>query len=263
MGALEGKTVIVTRAREQAGEFTAFIESRGARAIVIPTIEIVPPLSWEEADGAIKEIAQYHWLVFTSANGVKFFLERVRSTQGGLGGLAGRSICAIGPWTGKALEKEGLNVDFMPTEYVAEALIEQSGEIPWEGRKVLLPRATEAREVVPEQLRRLGAAVDVVPVYRTIRPPVSREEFRKVLGSGGADAIAFTSASTVRNFVELFPEGEAKALLGTVAVAAIGPVTAGKAGEYGVETDVMPKEYTIPALTEALERYFENGAQSM
>jgi uroporphyrinogen III methyltransferase/synthase len=144
----------------------------------------------------------------------------------------------------------------MPTEHVAEALVAQGGAEGWAGTRVLFARAAEGREVIPEGLRKRGARVDVVAVYRNVPPPLSAEQFRKVL-RGGADAITFTSGSTVQNFAALFPAGEAARLLEGVAVGCIGPVTADAARGLGLEVAVMPEEYTIAAFTTALERYFE------
>jgi uroporphyrinogen III methyltransferase/synthase len=255
-GGLKGRTIIITRAREQAGEFSQLLSSRGARVVEIPTIEIVPPDSWEAADRAIGRLQHYHWLILTSVNGVRFFLTRVREKLGDLTALCDLRICAIGPRTRSAILKEGLAVDFMPTEYIAEAIISEAGEKTWKGTRVLLARAAEAREVVPEQMRRLGAEIDVVPVYRTVCPSVSRTRFQKLLRSGEADVITFTSSSTVRNFVALFPEGEARELLREVAVACIGPVTAGTAREHGLPVSLVPRDYTIPALALAIGEHF-------
>lgn len=256
MGALSGKKIIVTRAKHQAGEFVRRLEEARALPVAIPTIEITDPESYDEADEAVGRIAGYNWLILTSVNGVRFFLRRVQEKHGGLSALAGIKTCAVGPRTREALLKEGLTVDFMPTEHVAEALVEESGE-DWQGKKVLYARAAEGRDVIPDGLRSMGAEVDVVAVYRNVKPKTSAREFRKVLEGGEADAITFTSASTVKNFAGLFKKGEASGLLEGVAVACIGPVTAAAALDLGIETDVMPENYTIPALTAALEEYFE------
>jgi len=256
MGALAGKRIVVTRARHQAGEFVRRLEERGATAVAIPTIEIVPPLSWEEADRAIEKVGSYHWLILTSVNGVKFFLRRVREKLGGLSALAGLRICAVGPRTRDVILGEGLQVDFMPTEHVAEAVVGEPGEREWKGKRVLFARAAEGRDVIPDGLRKRGAEVDVVAVYRNVRPETSGEDFRRVLTGGEADAITFTSASTVRNFAGLFADGEAARLLEGVAVACIGPVTAAAARDLGLTVDVEPERYTIPALAEALEAFF-------
>jgi uroporphyrinogen III methyltransferase/synthase len=141
---------------------------------------------------------------------------------------------------------------------VAEAVVRELGE-EWKDKKVLFARAAEGRDVIPVGLRDAGAEVDEVAVYRNVRPESSAGEFREALGEGKADAITFTSASTVKNFAGLFPEGDAAGLLEGVAVACIGPVTAAAAEELGIAPDVMPKDYTIPALTRALEEFFNTG----
>jgi uroporphyrinogen III methyltransferase/synthase len=258
MSALAGKKIVVTRAKHQAGEFIRLLQERGAVPVAIPTIDIVDPESWEDADRALERIGSYHWLILTSVNGVRFFLRRVQNRLGGLSSLAGLRICAVGPRTREAVLKEGLTVDFMPTEHVAEAVVRERGE-EWEGRKVLFARAAEGRDVIPAGLRAAGAEVDEVAVYRNVRPESSGREFRDALGDGRADAITFTSGSTVKNFARLFPEGEAAGLLEGVTVACIGPVTAEAAEELGIEPDVVPKNYTIPALAEALEDFFNTG----
>jgi len=259
VGALEGKTIVVTRAAHQAGEFIRLLEERGAAAVAIPTIDIVDPESWEETDRALGNLGSYDWLILTSVNGVNFFLRHAREKLGGLSDLESRRICAVGPRTRDAILKEGLHVDFMPAEHVAEAVVEESGE-NWVGKKALFPRAAEGRDVIPEGLRRLGAEVDVIPVYRNVLPGTSAEEFRKVLGAGGADAITFTSGSTVKNFIALFPQGTAAGILAGTAVACIGPITSAAAREGGVNVDVEPEQYTIPALTKALEEHFDRRA---
>jgi len=259
MSALTGKTIVVTRARHQAGEFVRLIEKRGGRAVAIPTIEIVEPETWKPVDEAIDGIARYQWLILTSANGADYFLRRFRSRRGSCDALRGLRICAVGPKTRASIEKEGLEVAFMPSEHVAEAVVEQGGAETWRGARVLFARAAEGREVIPEGLEGMGARVDVVAVYRNVPPPLSAKRFREVLAGGGADAITFTSGSTVQNFASRFPGGEAARLLAGTAVGCIGPVTADTARSLGLEVTVVPEEYTIPAFIEALELYFERG----
>jgi uroporphyrinogen III methyltransferase/synthase len=261
VGALDGKTVIVTRAAHQAGEFIRLLEERGANAVAIPTIEIVDPESWETADRALESIGSYDWLILTSVNGVRFFLRRVQQKLGGLSSLAGMRICAVGPRTREALLREGLRVDFMPAEHIAEAIVEESGE-DWKGKRVLFARAEEGRDVIPDGLRALGAEVDLVSVYRNVLPGTSADEFRSALSGGKADAITFTSASTVKNFIELLPRGEAERLLQGTVVACIGPVTSAAAESGGLAVEVEPQEYTTAALAEALEKHFSQRAEA-
>lgn len=257
MGALTGKTVVVTRAPEQAGEFSRLLRERGATAVEIPTIEIVPPASWEEVDRAIDRLPEYDWLILTSVNGVRWFFDRVKERRGGLAGLQGVQICAVGPKTRELIAREGLNVAFVPSQYRAEVLVEEAGEAAWRGKRILLPRAAEGREVIPAAMRGLGAELEMVTVYRTIPSPAGRERARNLLRAGRVDAVTFTSGSTVTNFAALFDSGDLPGLLAKVAVACIGPVTADAARAAGLQVSVLADAATIPALVEALEHHFE------
>ena len=255
MGALSGRTVIVTRARHQAGEFVRLLESRGARAIAIPTIEIAPPESWADADAAIADLESYDWIILTSVNGAEGFLGRLKELRGTAAAASVCRICAVGPKTRGAVEREGLEVSFMPERHVAEAVVEEAPAGTWEGQRVLFARAARGRDVIPVELGKLGASVDLVAVYRNIKPPSAREAFEKAF-SEGVDAITFSSGSTVKNFAGLFPDGDARRILEKVTVACIGPVTADEAKKLGIGVDVMPETYTIRGMADALERYF-------
>jgi uroporphyrinogen III methyltransferase/synthase len=253
---LSGKTVLVTRAPGQAGEFSRLLRERGATVVEVPTIEIVPPESWAEADRAIDRLPAYDWLILTSVNAVDRFFRRVRERRGGLACLAGVRICAVGPKTRAAIEREGLAVAFQPSVFRAEGLIREAGEGAWRGARVLFPRAAEGREVIPDEMRRLGAELEMVTVYRTVPSPAGRERLRLLLAGGGPDAVTFTSGSTVTSFVSLLDPGQVAALAGRVVVACIGPVTAAAAREAGLPVDVLAREATIPALADALEERF-------
>lgn len=256
MNPLAGKTVLVTRAPGQAGEFSRLLRERGASVVEVPTIEIVPPESWEEADRAIDRLPHYDWLVLTSANAVDRFLRRVRERRGDLWCLAGVRICAVGPKTRAALEDAGLAVEFQPSVYRAEGLIDEAGEGAWRGKRVLFPRAAEGRDVIPDEMRRVGATLDLVIVYRTVPSPAGREKLRELLAAGTLDAATFTSGSTVKSFAALLDPAQLAAIPGRVAVACIGPVTAEEARAAGLPVDVLAKEATIPALADALEAHF-------
>lgn len=258
MGALSGRRVIVTRARHQAGEFVAILEARGARAVTIPTIEIAPPENWAAVDDAIAKLETYDWIIVTSVNGAEAFFGRLKERAGSTSPASSCRICTVGPKTKGAVEKEGLPVAFMPQRHVAEAVVEEAPPGAWEGKRVLFARAAEGRDVIPSELKKRGAAVDLVAVYRNVRPDSSRRAFEQALEEG-ADAITFSSGSTVKNFAGLFPDGEARRILQGVAVACIGPVTADETKKLGITVDVMPETYTIPALAEALERHFDAG----
>ena len=253
---LFGQRILVTRARDQAVEFTDLLKLYGADPVEFPTIEIAPPESWEALDGAIRKIEEYHWLIFTSVNGVLYFLERLKAAGKDIRALKGIKLCAIGPRTAQEIERMGVRVDLMPDEYVAEAVIGQMGRHDLNGRKVLIPRAAVARDVLPEALTRMGAHVEVVAAYRTVRPTRDLEWVKNLLQGRQISVITFTSSSTVRNFVEMFGPEESRRLLKDVAVACIGPITAKTVEEYGLTVRILPKDSTIPALAQAIVEHF-------
>lgn len=253
---LFGKRVLVTRALEQAGEFSKILERNGAEPVQFPTIKTVAPPSWKPLDKAIKKIGSYDWAIFTSVNGVKYFFERLYKLDLDIRELKGVKVCAIGPMTEKAIKKLGIKVDLTPREYIAESVIEALGKRRIKGKKFLLARAMKAREIIPQEIKRLGGRIDVVPSYRTIRPAKEADELKKMLLAGEVDVITFTSSSTVTNFASMFKKADLAELLKDVKVACIGPVTADTAKGYGISVDIMPKAYTIPALTQAMADYF-------
>ena len=256
---LFGKRVIVTRSREQASDFSVLLEKHGAEPIEFPTIETVPPRDWKELDAAIKNLSKYDWAIFTSVNGVQYFIERLKKQGKDIRELKGIKICAIGPATAKSIEDLGIKVDLVPKEYRAEAIIDGLGKNKIEGKRFLLPRALKAREVLPEEIKRLGGKVDVVSAYRTIKPKEKTEEMRKMFEEKRIDVVTFTSSSTVENFVSMFKKGEVSSLLNGAKVACIGPITKDTATKLDIKTDIMPEKYTIPALTEAIVGYFRKG----
>lgn len=251
---LFGKRVVVTRAREQSSDFAEILERHGACVVEFPTIEIVPPASWDAIDGAIEKLDTYDWAIFTSVNGVKYFIERLKSKGRDVRDLKGIRLCAIGPKTASEIEELGLRIDFVPKEYRAEGIIEGLGDV--KGKRILIPRAEVAREILPEELSRMGGAVDVVTAYRTIRPEGKTAEIRDLFKQGKIDAVTFASSSTVTNFLQMFEDGEGIKFLMDVKVASIGPITAETARKKGIETAIMPKDYTIPALAEAIVDYY-------
>ena len=254
---LFGKRVLVTRAREQAGELSSLLAERGAEPVECPTIQIVPPANWTELDGAIADLSRYQWLVFTSVNGVKPFMDRLR--RNGLDGRAasGLRLCCIGPRTAEALAAYGLRADVVPSEYQAEGVIEAMKAIGVKGQRVLIARAAVAREILPEQLRELGADVQVVTAYRTVLPEVETERMKDLLQKQALHVLTFASSSTVRNFSRLFDSREEmRRLTGGAVVACIGPITAKTAAEEGLPVTITAAENTIPALVEAIVQYY-------
>jgi uroporphyrinogen III methyltransferase/synthase len=243
---LFGKRVVVTRAREQADTLAALLGALGAGVIELPTIEIRPPSDSAPLERAIARLETYDWLIFTSANGVRFFLDRLDGSQHDLRKLRAR-ICAIGPATRSAVEALHLKVDLMGKEYVAESLLESFAAHDLAGKRVLLPRAAVARDLVPVELTRRGALVDVVEAYRTVAPEHLAERVHEVLALR-PNCITFTSSSTVRNLVEACG---AEALRG-IPVASIGPITTETARSLGVEVAAQAKIFTVEGLVDAV-----------
>ncbi len=253
---LSGKRILVTRARDQAAVFSSSLRQWGAQVIEFPTIEIVPPKSWRQLDRAIEQIASYDWLIFTSANGVRYFWQRwkKRKREPLPSSL---KVCAIGPATAARLSERGIQVHYTPKEFVAEAILRGFRKLKIKGGKILLARARGARDVLPEGLRKLGARVDVVEAYRTVRPKGGSKRLKELLTKQKVDMITFTSSSTVNHFIELLRKEEPQRLLENQIIACIGPITARTAKGWGIKVHVQPKQYTIPALTEAIVRYFK------
>jgi uroporphyrinogen III methyltransferase/synthase len=255
---LFGKCIVVTRAREQASGFLKALEGLGAQCIEFPTIRVAPPESWDPLDQAIRSLERYQWLLFTSANGVKYFRERLQTLGKDVRDLKGLKIGAIGPKTAEAWEHLGLRPDLVPQEYLAEAVAEGLRAEGIRGMRILLPRAKKAREVLPQALRRMGARVDVVSAYQTVQPDDDSHRVRKMLEQGAIHMVTFTSSSTVTNFVKMFaPDGQRlQEWMDQVAVACIGPITANTARENGFSVALVPPEYTIESLTEGIVQYF-------
>ncbi|MEE9614502.1 MAG: uroporphyrinogen-III C-methyltransferase [Thermodesulfobacteriota bacterium] len=259
---LFGKNVLVTRTLEQAGAFSHLLNRAGAEAINFPTIKIAPPASYKELDRAIGRLGGYDWAIFTSVNTVKYFFDRLGKLGKDVRELKGVRICAIGPMTANAVKRLGIRVDLTPREYRAEAIIEALGRRRIKGKKFLLPRALKARELLPEEIKRLGGRIDVATAYRTLRPRKETGRIKEMLKEGGIDVVTFTSSSTVTNFVKGFKKGELGELLSGVRIACIGPITADTARGFGLAVDIMPGEYTVSALTEAMAEYYKSDRDS-
>ncbi|WP_028129683.1 uroporphyrinogen-III C-methyltransferase [Selenomonas sp. AE3005] len=247
---LFGKRILVTRARSQASKLTAKLENLGAEVIEVPAITITDPVDLYAAlDQAIGQLQDYHWVMFTSANGVKHFFARLLQAGKDARALGYAKIAAIGSATAAELKKYGLVADVVPGEYRAEGIIEaMKGKLPPHA-KILLPRAEEAREILPEKLREMGAEVDVVSAYRTVCAAADGEALTSELNEGRIDMVTFTSSSTVKNLVNIIGSAD---LLNGVKTACIGPVTADTAKSLGIEPDIIAKEYTIDGLVEAI-----------
>jgi uroporphyrinogen III methyltransferase/synthase len=243
---LHGQTVVVTRAREQASTLKAALQELGAEVIELPTIEIQPAPDYTALDRAIANLARYEWLIFTSANGVRFFLDRLDASPIDLRGIRSR-ICAIGPATREALERFHMKVDVTAEEYVAEGLLKALDPFPLLGTRVLIARAAVARDVIPRELERRGAKVDVVEAYRTVTPANLAARAAEVF-AGRPDWVTFTSSSTVENLLAAIGR---EGLQGTKA-ASIGPITSATLRAHGIEPAVEAAIFTIPGLVAAI-----------
>ncbi len=246
---LFGRTVVVTRAREQASESVRLFSALGARVLEFPAIAVHPLPDNAELDAALARLADYAWIVFTSANGARFFGRRLEALGLDARALGGVRVAAIGPATAQAVREQlGVRADLVPPAYVAESVAQSLVALGVAGQRVLLPRAKEAREVLPDELRKAGAVVDVIPVYETLPDLAHPEHILEELAAGRVDCVTFGSSSTVRHFLGAVP---AERLRG-VSLACIGPITAGTLRSYGLEPAITAEEFTVPALVQAV-----------
>ena len=257
---LSGLRILVGRARHQAGALSAGLRLAGAHVLEIPFIEIRKPRSYRPFDAALSNLEAYDWLILTSVNGVEALWERLQKLRVAKRELRHLKIAAIGPATKQAIEHRGLKVDIIPEQYVAESVVDAlRGKV--KGKRVLLARAKVARDVIPRELRKLGAKVDVAEAYETVIPRNSRTRLRAALKAPKRrpDVVTFTSSSTVRNFVALlkgtrtdFTRAGVPAPRGRLRFASIGPITSATLRELGLLVDIEAREYTIPGLIAAI-----------
>lgn len=259
---LLGKRIVVTRAREQASDLVKRLSDLGAECLEYPTIRVVAPHDAKPLDNAIENLSTYDWIVFTSVNGVKFFFERLLGLDRDVRSLNRLRTAAIGPVTAAQLLAHGLKSDIIPADYRAEAVVEAFRQEDLKGKKILLPRAAEARPVLPDELRKMGARVDEVTAYLTEKVQDNAELLIEQLEARTVDLITFTSSSTVKNFKALLPPTNFKDLIADVPVASIGPITTDTATELGFEVRITAESYTIPGLCEAILSYYGSRATS-
>jgi uroporphyrinogen-III synthase len=249
---LSGIRILVGRSRHQASVLASGLRELGAEVIEIPFIQIKNPKSFQPLDAALKNVKTYDWLILTSVNGVETTWERIRKLGIRFDRLSHLKIAAIGPATKKAIEQHGLKVHLVPKQYVAESVV-KSLRSRVAGKRVLLARAKLARDVIPRELRKQGAQVDVVEAYQTVLPESSRRKLRALFEDPKRrpHVVTFTSSSTVRNFVALLA-GQAAPASRT---ASIGPITSATLREFGLPVDIEAQEYTIPGLVEAIRAW--------
>jgi uroporphyrinogen III methyltransferase/synthase len=251
---LFGKKIVITRATEQARDFAELLEEAGAEVIPFPTIQLMPPENWKIADTALRHLDSFDWVLFTSVNGVSGFFNRLRSLGGDVRDLKGVRLGAIGPKTSARVSAYGLKVDVFPDEYRAEALADRLGKV--QGQKILLARAQEARDILPQTLELRGAHVTVAPMYRTIKTRKISLDVKKRLLAGDIDAVTFTSSSTVDGFMRHFSTSQRRRLFERTKAAAIGPITAATLRDHQVRPAIRATRYTTEALAKAIVHYF-------
>jgi len=252
---LFGRRILVTRAREEAGRLAALVTALGGEAYEFPAIAVEEMPDSRPLDQAVRELGSYQWVVFTSANGVRFFWARLWAQGGDARAFAGVKVAAIGSRTAQTLAQCGLRADVVPEEFRAEAVLAAMRGRVAPGERVLCPRAAVARDVLVRGLRETGVQVEEVPAYRTVPGDSDVGEVRELLARGEIDVVTFTSSSTVHNLVQALGTGW-QDLLGRTACAAIGPVTAQTMAEYGLKSHVTASCYTVEGLVEAVTTYF-------
>jgi uroporphyrinogen III methyltransferase/synthase len=259
---LMGKKVMVTRPRSQAEGLAQKIEELGGTVIQCATIQIEPPDSYAELDSAIQTLGIYDWLIFTSVNGVEHFLVRAERLNRSMADIQRVRIAAIGPGTARRLRSAGIDGCLVPHQYQAEGLLAALKPESVRGKKILIPRAAKARDILPQTLAGWGAEVNVVEAYQTVAPPVDVAALRALFRHKSVDAVTFTSSSTVANFARLFSGEKIAEVLNGVAVACIGPITQATLEELGGRADIVAPEFTIDGLVQALVDFFARPAGS-
>lgn len=250
---LFGKTIVVTRSREQASEFADQLYEYGAQVIEFPTIEIAKPDTVQSLDEAINNIQSYDWLVFTSINGVDAFFQRLFELGKDIRELKGIKVCAIGPATEDGIRKYYIKVDCSPPKFVAESVVDELKKVTTiKGERFLLPRADIARSFLPEELQKLGGKVTDLVAYKTIMAQPRNINLADKIRNGEVHVVTFTSSSTVRNFAEIIGKENLLALNSHVQYASIGPITTQTAEEMGFRITIKANEYTIPGLVSAI-----------
>jgi uroporphyrinogen III methyltransferase/synthase len=253
---LMGRSIVVTRSREQAGELVRRLSDLGAECLECPTIKVVPTDDVKPMDKALDNLSSYEWLIFTSVNGVDFFFNRLFEKNKDVRDLNHIRTAVIGSATAKRLLGFGFKSDIVPESYRAESVVKAFAKEDITGKKILLPRAKEARSVLPLELAKMGAVVDDVEAYRTKALKDNADVILKRLKARTINMITFTSSSTVKNFRALLPPEGLDRLMQGIAIASIGPITADTARNLGFDVHIVAEAYTIPKLCEAIVRYY-------
>lgn len=255
---LYGKKILITRPIDQSVTFAEKLEELGAETIIFPAVKISPPDSWRKLDRSLKKITEYDWIIFTSSNGVRFFFGRINDLKISIRAFSGIKFAVIGEKTSETLADKGFSADIVPSDYRAEGLLMEFKKFDIISKKILIPRAREAREVLPKGLKNLGADVDVVTAYQNIKPEslTSKSDISE-LRNTAVDVITFTSPSTVKNFYSVFSPNE-KSFKNRI-IASIGPVTSAALEKIGLTPDITPDKYTTECMLESIVEYYTNN----
>jgi uroporphyrinogen-III synthase len=254
--ALSGKRFLVTRAQSQAQEFVRLLEDNGAEAVCVPTIEIVPPSSWESLDLATRNLDDFDIVIFTSVNGVDAFFERLLENNQYYGVLTDITIVAVGPKTAEALKRNFTKPDLMPEDHRAEGLVDVILQQGVQGKKILYPRAEVVRPLLVESLTNAGAEVVAPVAYRTVMPEDNAEQIRGLLLKGKLDAVCFSSSSTFKNLISMLGD-DSKQLLKRTRLFSIGPQTSETIVQLGFSVDLEPQQWTLASLVQAMIEYYQ------
>jgi uroporphyrinogen III methyltransferase/synthase len=259
---LFGKRILVTRAKEQAGEMVKSFHELGAEVIECPTIKTVFPEDCDSVDKAIdkifssKEKPYYEWIIFTSANGVKYFFKRLKILGKDFREFKRIRLAAIGEATAGKIRELGLSVNYVPEKFVAESIAEDFRNMDVSNKRILIPRAEVAREILPDELMKLGARVDIAVTYKTVLDNSMADEIKELFSSKKVDVITFTSSSTAENFFGMIERADLKENLKNVVIAVIGPITADKVVRLGYDVNIISLIHTSEGLVDAIKNYF-------
>ncbi|HIK46391.1 MAG TPA: uroporphyrinogen-III synthase [Leptolyngbyaceae cyanobacterium M65_K2018_010] len=252
---MQGKTILITRAADQSSSFADLLTAQGARVLELPALELRPPSSWQALDTAIAHLSQFHWLILTSANAVNFFLDRLFSQGLDWRALHTLKLAVVGPKTAAVLEQRGLRPDFIPPDFVADALVSHFPE-PVAGQRILFPRVESGgREVLVQEFSAAGAEVVEVAAYESGCPQAADPTALAALLAHQVDVVTFASSKTVQHTCQLLAQGAGSnwpRLLADVAIASIGPKTSDTCRQWLGRVDIEPTAYTLDALTEAI-----------
>jgi len=262
---LLNRTIVVACSAKKMVELAAGLKAMGGNVLAFPVIEVREIEDKQPLDLALSSLDEYSWIIFTSAYGVSFFLQRMNERGITAGMQSMPKICAIGPATAKAVNEFGYEVALVPEKFVAEGLVEALGKFSGglrslAGCRILLARAQEGRELLPDELRAAGAQVDVVPCYRTARAELEKSALQRLNGIR-PELIVFTSSSAVRNMIEILGHEDGKRMLLESAVAVIGPVTGSTVELWGKRAEIVPKQNTIASLLEAIASFYGSRRQ--